>query len=237
MRWNRANRTPRSDPTEIHVWRIPLDAGADLDRVVAALSDEEVRRADRFRFPLHRRRWMTARAALRTILAAYLGESPGGLAFDHGPGGKPFLAAPDGAPDLRFNLAHSGDLALCAVALQREVGVDVERLRRDAPLVELARRWFSAGEVEALLALPSDRRSAAFFACWTRKEAVVKAEGATVPAALKRFAVPLDPLAGETIARGPERAWTLATLDVGPGYAAALAYEGPAEMRRFRWTA
>lgn len=237
MRWNRPDHTPRIDPPEIHVWRARLDDPSPGEAALReSLSPAEGRRADRFRFPLHRRRWIASRAALRTILGAYLDRPPREIAFERDPGGKPRLAGRPGDPDLRFNLAHSGEWAICAVAVGRDVGIDVERMRRDAPLVDLARRWFAPEEVEGLLAVPAAHRSAAFFACWTRKEAVVKAEGATVPAALRRFAVPVDPLAREVRARGPERSWSIATLEVATGYAAALAFDGPAEQRRYRWS-
>lgn len=238
MRWNRPDTRPRIDAPQIHVWRARLDAASPPESaLLEALSPEERRRAERFRFPLHRRRWIASRAALKTILGAYLDRPPREIGFETGPGGKPRLAGRPGAADLRFNLAHSGEWAVVAVALGRDVGIDVERMRRDAPLLDLARRWFAPEEVAGLLAVPAAHRPAAFYACWTRKEAVIKAEGATVPAALRRFAVPVDPLAAEVRAEGPERSWSVATLEVGAGYAAALAFEGPAEQRRYGWSA
>lgn len=219
------------------MWRIRLDAAPDPERVAEELSDEEVRRAERFRLPVHRRRWSAAQSALRSILGRYLDRPPAALDFRRGRYGKPHLDREDDLPDLRFNLTHSADLALVAVTLEREVGIDVEQMRPDRPVTDLARRWFASEEAGAILDLPSDERARGFFACWTRKEAVIKAEGLTVPAALKRFTVPVGPLEREVVTEGPERTWSLASLDVGAGFAAALAYEGSsADTLGFGWS-
>lgn len=237
MRWNRADRTPRIDPSEIHVWRVPLDATPDPERIAEALSEREIRRAERFRVALHRRRWSTAQLALRSILGSYLDRPAGAVDFAYGPHGKPGLDREDALPDLRFNLTHSDDLALVAVTLGREIGIDLERARGDRPVVDLARRWFAPEESTAVLELPADERAAGFFACWTRKEAVIKAEGLTVPAALKRFTVPVGPLDGAVVTQGPERTWSLASLDVDAGFAAALACEASASgTKGYRWS-
>lgn len=237
MRWNRADRAPRIDPSEIHVWRVPLNAASDPDRMAETLSPEEIRRAERFRIPRHRRGWSAAQLALRSILGSYLDRPAGAVEFAFGPYGKPCLDRKDALLDLRFNLTHSADLALVAVTDGREVGIDLERTRADRPVADLARRWFAPEEAAAVLELPTAERATGFFACWTRKEAIIKAEGLTVPAALKRFTVPVGPLDGAVETRGPERVWSLASLDVGDGFAAALACEESAtEMRGFRWS-
>jgi phosphopantetheinyl transferase len=144
----------------------------------------------------------TARAALREILAGYLGESDPELA--PGPNGKPGLAT---APErLSFNLSHSGALALVAIAPGgTEVGVDVERIRPRRDLVRLARRWLPAADAEAVAAASADEREAAFYAAWTRHEARVKCTGTGLSG---------PPPGPEVEALG---------LDVGDGYAAAVA--------------
>ena len=125
---------------EVHVWRIALDCG-DGDSLRSGLSSDELARAARFHFERDRTRFSVARAALREILAHYLGASPDEIAFVYGGHGKPALAPPHG--DLRFNLSHSHDVALCAVARGREVGVDVERIRELDDLEENPDGMFS----------------------------------------------------------------------------------------------
>lgn len=236
MTWTTPPASFRIEPDEVHVWRARLDAPGALAAGRALLSADERRRAERFRFPLHRARWTAARGILRRILAGYVGADPAALRFTYGERGKPRLEAGPGPEAPSFNLAHAGDLALLAVARGRAVGVDVEGIRRDAPIAALVRRWFAPAEAEALLAMGAAERRAAFFAAWTRKEAVVKARGAALPGALRGFAVPVDPAATVARVEGPAIGrWTLAALDPGPGFAAALAYEGRARTRRFRW--
>ncbi|MCC6862392.1 MAG: 4'-phosphopantetheinyl transferase superfamily protein [Bryobacterales bacterium] len=210
-------------PAEVQVWRVPLEGGGD-PRV---LSEQERERAARFRFERHRRRFTAAHTALRSILARATGELPGSLRFAFGPYGKPALES----GRVRFNLSHSSEVALVALAVDREVGVDVERMRPEITAERIAERFFSPHEVEALRALPEERRFEAFFHCWTRKEAFIKARGEGFSHPLDSFDVSLVP--GEParlLATRPDAAeasrWSLAELPVPSGYTAALAVEG-----------
>lgn len=240
MDWTTPHRSSDLARDEAHVWRIDLRARSPIEGDLAILSDEERRRARRFRFEIHRDRYVAAHAALRRVLARYLDASPGDIRFRSGPRGKPYLAGADRRGDVRFNLSDSGDLALCAVTRGREIGVDVERLRRDAPVLDLARRWLAPSEVAALRALPPPRRTAAFFACWTRKEAYVKAHGGSIIRSLRTFAVsvaPEDRAVEVVVHDDPDaaRRWTVVSLDVAPGFAGAVAAEGEVRLRGFRW--
>ncbi|HEX8557463.1 MAG TPA: 4'-phosphopantetheinyl transferase superfamily protein [Pyrinomonadaceae bacterium] len=227
--WRGAPERPRADGAEVHVWRVtPLTRPADeVAALRALLSEDEAARADRFRFERHRGHFIVARAALRRILGRYLGSPGRLLRFGYNEYGKPSLAH----PTLRFNLSHAGEVALLAVTSGREVGVDVEAIRDDVEGEKLAEHFFSPGEVETLMSLPEAARARAFFDCWTRKEAFIKALGSGLSHPLDAFDVSLAP--GEPAALLRTRAdsreaarWTLRELEPGEGYAAAVAVEG-----------
>lgn len=183
---------------------------------------------------------MAARAALRSVLGLYLEVDPSAVRLAGGPAGKPRL---EDDPGIEFNLSHSEDLAVVAVTRGRPVGVDVERMRRGIPYERLAERFFAPSEVTALRGLPPRVRSAGFFACWTRKEAWLKASGrleSGLPSALPRFAVSVEPhpaTLAVTLEGDPDEGsrWSLVDLRVGPGYAGAVAVRGPARTRFYRW--
>ena len=224
---------------DVHVWRIGLTASAEeLSRLASLLTADEHARAARFHFERDARPWTVARAALRALLAGYTGAAPSAIELETGPHGKPRLRG--AARDVRFNLSHSGELALCAIALGQEVGIDVEAVRADRAGDDIARRFFAPAEVSALAALPAAARVEAFFTCWTRKEAYVKARGAGLALGLDRFEVSLAPgAAAALLATHDEPAeaarWQLGALDPGPGYAAALVVEGRAAVRCWQW--
>jgi 4'-phosphopantetheinyl transferase len=180
---------------------------------------------------------------LRSILGRYLNTDPRHLQFSRGPHGKPALATERGSDAVCFNLAHSHDVALCAVARGRDIGVDVERVRADVNVDLIAERFFSQREIAALGSLPPERKLTAFFTCWVRKEAYVKARGDGLAMDLDSFSVSLSP--GEPAAlldvQGhPEEAlaWSLTELDFDPSFAAALAVRaGECRVRWWQFTA
>ena len=213
----------------VHVWCAPLDPPAGAVRGYAALlAPDERARAERFRFEQHRRQYTVARGVLRSLLGRYLGADPRALAFRYASHGKPELDGGGGA--LRFNVSHSGELALYAVARGREVGVDVEHVHPLDDAEEIAERFFSAAERAAFRALPPEAKEVAFFDCWTRKEAYIKAIGEGLSFPLHAFDVSLAP--GEparllgAVDREQAARWTLRELDPAPGYRAALVVEG-----------
>jgi 4'-phosphopantetheinyl transferase len=217
---------------EIHVWRASLDPAAScIERLQSSLSADERQRAARFHFPRDRRRFTVARGVLRDILGRYLGVPPSALAFCYSTYGKPALADVAVATGLRFNVSHSHEMALFAVARGREVGVDIEYLGREIRAEEIAERFFSAHERANLRALPAEVKHQAFFNCWTRKEAYIKAHGEGLSLPLDQFDVTLAP--GEPAVllatrSDPREAlsWSLQALTPGPDYVAALAVEG-----------
>jgi 4'-phosphopantetheinyl transferase len=228
---------PRPNPPlgahDVHVWRVPLD-DARADAYAGLLSDDERRRAARFVRDVHRRRFIAAHGALRSILAGYVGAEPAALDFVSGEHGKPALRGATGRAAVEFNLSHSDDLALVAVARAHAVGVDLERWSEGVEYLELAERFFSPGERRALRALAHvpDLVEAGFFAAWTRKEAYLKATGHGITRGLHHFDVALAPgeparLLADRLDADATARWTMFALDPAPGYSAALVAASP----------
>lgn len=229
--WGEPPAAAGSSHATVHVWRAGLDLPpADLTALLPTLSQDERARANAFRSSPARARFVAARGLLRRILVRYLGGHPGDLRFSYGVRGKPALAHDAGARSLRFSVAHSRGLALYAISWGREIGVDLECVD---PAVDsaMAERLFSPLEIAALRALPPGHRAAGFYACWTRKEAYLKARGDGFAVDPDRFGVSVAPdgtpalLFDRDTPDGGAR-WSLAALHVFPGYAAALCVEG-----------
>jgi len=224
-------------PGEVHLWRIALDLSpAQLAELAGVLSPEEQERARRFHFRQDRNRFIAARGRLRTVLGGYAGIAPEQIRFQYSARGKPSLAGT--GRDVRFNLAHSRDLALLAVTLQREVGVDVEFIRPEPQEDKLAEHFFSPRETTALRSLPVADQPRAFFNCWTRKEAFLKAMGEGLPFGLNRFTVSLRPGEPAALLEAPAEAgdvsrWSLRHLEPAPGCVGAVAVAGPLEHITF----
>ena len=219
--------------SDVHVWQTSLAlADSLLSQLRASLSSEECARAERFAFEDARVRFIAAHGLLRTIVSRYVNERPGTLTFTSGRHGKPALAELPGTVEkVRFNLAHSHDSALIAVARGREVGIDLERIRDNVESLKLAERFFSPGELEHLRHLPTDQANRLFFTLWTSKEAYLKARGTGLSLGLDRFEVRLVP--EEPMARvrllGESREhenYLVRILSLGPDYAGAVAAEG-----------
>jgi len=237
--WDPPPATFRLGDAELHVWRAAINVDAvTVERLAHLLSPDERERAARFVFAVDRKRFIVARGTLRWLLGAYLDVPPPALRFDYTAYGKPSLASPQGGPQLCFNLSHSGELALIALAWERRVGVDVERVCQELHYTTLLPGIFSAREQLALAALPEERRRRAFYDSWTRKEAYLKARGEGLSYPPDRVELSLGPgdsatlhLPPEALSGGP---WLLYALDPGAGYAAAVAAEGSlARLCRF----
>ena len=240
--WEAPPAAPVLGEGEVHVWRASLARPpGELERLYALLSDDERSRAGRFRFPVHRDRFVAGRGIQRELLARYLGAPPAALRYRLSEHGKPALDGPREAGDLRFNVSNAADGLLVAVTRGREVGVDLEALRPMPDGEAIAGRFFSAPENEAFRALAPDERDLGFFACWTRKEAFIKAVGEGLSMPLDRFDVTLAPREPARLLRtrpDPAEAarWTLRELDPGPGWVAAVATEGSGwTLRLFDW--
>ena len=212
---------------DIHVWTLRIDAPAGIAaEFEPVLVPSEMERAARFRFDHLRRSFVIARGALRCLLGRYLSVCPASLHLDYGSKGKPGLASAGG---IEFNVTHSGGLAVFAFTIGCPVGVDLEQIRPLTGIEDIASRFFCPEETVELMSLPPSERERAFFRCWTRKEAYVKATGDGLSTPLDAFRVTLRPdepahfvhMAHDTKAAS---AWTLHDLNLASDYAAALAY-------------
>jgi 4'-phosphopantetheinyl transferase len=224
----------------VDVWRVPLEMPeGEWDLLEASLSVEERARASRLRQTVNRSRFVAAHGALRAILGRCLGFEPRRLRFSYGRFGKPALCGPLGASLVQFNLSYSGSLALVAASFGRRLGIDLERIDASRSGEEIADRFFSAPEIAALRAIPYERRTDAFFTCWTRKEAYVKARGDGLSFPLDRFSVTVSPEEPTILLDSDDREtqdWVLQDIGPEPGWAAALAVEGKGwSLRRWRW--
>lgn len=195
------------------------------------LTPDEAARAARFRFERDRFAFVARRGILRTLLGRCLAQEAITLPLTANRYGKPALDAGLSGVDLRFNISHSAGLALFAFAVARDVGVDIEAVRPDVDCELVARSVFSESEQRALRSVPAADRRAAFFACWTRKEAYIKARGVGLSMALDQFDVTLQPgepacLLATRDDPGEAARWSMVSLDAGPDHRAALVAEG-----------
>jgi 4'-phosphopantetheinyl transferase len=213
---------------QVDIWRIRLDLPmSSIRQLEESLSEDEKDRASRFYFLADQNRYIISHGSLRKILALYLHCEPDQLSFSVNAYGKPSLDQ----GSLEFNLSHSGDFALLAITQERKIGVDVERMRTGISADIIGGHYFSKAEMAELQAMPLEQRETAFFLCWTRKEAYIKAQGQGLSLPLDSFDVSLTPDRPAILhATRPDLAeaarWTLLSLKVDPGYEAAVAVEG-----------
>jgi 4'-phosphopantetheinyl transferase len=243
MFWN--VRPPLSDKPlsidgkTVDAWQIRLsDVAPDVSELSSLLSPDELQTVGNFYFKKDQLRFIATRGFLRNILALYLDAPPAELQFAYSEFGKPSLSSDFASTGLRFNVSHAGDMALFAVAYNREVGVDVEQIRADFEFEPIAENFFSAPEVGNLRAIPLDARPRAFFECWTRKEALIKARGEGLSYPLNRFTVSFGQEEEQKIEvyDDPEELypWGLCSLSFERGYVGAVAatgYDWKLEMR------
>jgi len=220
------------DYNTVHVWRSRFQASyISQKKFVGSLSAEEMDRARRFVRESDRDRYIFAHALLRSILGTYLGCSPQDLVFGTNQYGKPFLVSPYGNNEIQFNLSHSRDMTLIAVARGTAVGIDVEYIRRVSDAHEIVDRFFSTHERRFLFSLSPTDFNEAFFACWTSKEAFAKGLG-------EGLSYPLDKLSVIFSNEGPGdivfyddasdfQSWKMIRVSPSPGYSGALAIEAP----------
>lgn len=216
---------------EVHVWRAILHwPSAHGEPMARLLSPDERDKMTSFHFEQDRLRYLVGRAVLRTLVGRLSGARASDLRFEYSAFGKPSLAAGTDT-QLQFNISHSADMVLIALARGRAIGIDVECIRSNAAIMSIAARYFSTKEYETLTSLEPTMQRGAFFACWTRKEAYLKARGDGLRLPLNRFEVVLAPgeeprLTANLDDLSEPTRWSLRELDVGQDYKAALAVEG-----------
>jgi 4'-phosphopantetheinyl transferase len=209
---------------EIAVWKTLLDQGADeIEKLETKLSQDEKDRASRFHFSRDRERFVLARGTLRKLIGGYLKLPPEEVRFRYGPQGKPAL---DMNSPLHFNLSHSQNMALFAFALERRIGIDIERIQRDFNAADIAARYFSDAERLELRSLPPELHAEAFFLCWTRKEAFLKACGTGLNTPLNGFSVHLTPCQPAGFGAGIGPGWQIESFYACDDYPAAVVYDG-----------
>ncbi len=230
----------------IYVWSVLLDDDSSrLEAFDGFLSKDERERANRFRVERDRNRWVMARCALRLVLSEFCAAAPADIHFSYERKGKPRLTFPETDPKLHFNLSHSGNLAMIAVAPGYPVGIDVEQIRSLPELEDITITHFSRRERETILALAEPQRTQAFFRCWTSKEAFIKLLGDGLSVPLDGFEVAVAPDQPQALVSmdglaGEPRDWQLHGLQTPDGYVATLAVdaqrtrqsEGPSLVER-----
>lgn len=213
----------------VHLWAASLDQPPiALARLKSSLSEDEIQRSQRYVRADLKQRFIVGRGILRYILSRYMGIAAGEIRFIYGPHGKPSLQLSSASDRIHFNLAHTGNLVIYAFSRACELGVDIEQVQSLPDLIQVARRFFAPQELATLLALPAEQQERAFYTCWVRKEAFIKASGKGLTQALDSFVVSLAPgqpaalleLHGDTTDLS---GWSIEELPVPSGFEAALA--------------
>jgi 4'-phosphopantetheinyl transferase len=224
---------------EAHVWRADLDLSESLQSsFLKLLSSDEKERANKFRFVKDSRNFIAARGMLRSLIGTYLEINPEEISFQYSEFGKPSFA---NDKLLEFNISHSQNIALFAFTKKFNIGVDVEFVNPDIEVKDIATNFFSANERMNLLALPEQEQTLAFFNCWTRKEAFIKAVGEGLSFPLDKFEVSLEPgKPAQVLATHwqPEAVskWSIYSLSPKANFVGSLAIEGIVEgVKCWNW--
>ncbi|MBW4554003.1 MAG: 4'-phosphopantetheinyl transferase superfamily protein [Aphanocapsa sp. GSE-SYN-MK-11-07L] len=217
---------------EVHVWWASLETTALLEKTLAqTLSADEQARAAKFHFDKDRKHFVVARGLLRMLLGQYLGIKANQIEFSYGSQGKPALAPCDREPTLSFNLSHSQDHVLYAFTQNRQIGIDLEYIRRLPDIETIVEHFFSAREHSVFQTLSPSQKIIAFFSTWTCKEAVLKAIGEGLAQPMDQIEVSLDLSESVrllSIEDDPKLSaqWSLYRLQPVPDYSATLAVRG-----------
>jgi 4'-phosphopantetheinyl transferase len=230
--WSRPAQDLALNEGDLHIWLAWLDVETqELTRLRSYLNREEVSRAERFVFPRDRNHFIVARGRLRELLGKYLHCPPNAVQFKTGRYGK--LSLFDDRDRLHFNLSHSHGLAIYGICMGREIGIDTEKTRPGFAGGEIAQRYFSASEQQELAEVPQEIRDTAFFLCWTRKEAYIKAHGDGLQIPLDSFDVSLTPGQPEQLRSADCDRWSMRSFIPAPEFVAAIVVEGEIRSTHF----
>lgn len=213
---------------EVHLWHCRFDINRNrIDEFIQLLSKDEREKSCKFKFKIDRQRSIISRGVLRTLLGRYLEIQPWDLQFGYTEYGKPFLKNESG---IQFNLSHSHNRAVFAFVQDAEIGVDIEKIKSDFEVMDIARNFFSSDEIQTLEALPAKEWAAGFYRCWTRKESFIKAKGSGLSFSLSSFSVSLDADRAELLRtewHPPEKKeWQMFSFRPSEDYQAALLVRG-----------
>lgn len=225
--------------SDVHAWFLDLRFDAEtLSELRRRLSVDEEARVRQFRFPKDQERFVSSRGLLRDLLGYYVGCKPEALSFLYGAAGKPTLAPACAGEGIDFNLAHSGDYALVAIARHREVGIDIESTERQSNIEKIARRFFSPTELASFLESPRDQRADAFLRHWVRKEAYLKARGFGLTRHEEGFDAALGDVSTSAFVHADGTSWTAREILPRAGCRASVVAQGTDwHLQCFDWNA
>ena len=235
--WNEPKSTPVLIGNEVHVWCATLDISTESrTKHRNTLSPDEHTRVNGLVFERPLNQFIAARGILRVILGQYLNTSPANIEFEYGPQGKPFIKS--NSTSLQFNVSHSENKAIYAIAQNAEVGIDIEKIHHIDDCLKIAQRFFSPQEVSELNKQPSDELQTAFLTCWTRKESYIKAIGQGISMPLDKFSVSVSlneppKLISNELEPDELNKWTFTSIAPIDGYVGTVACEGYVETFQF----
>lgn len=225
-------------PNEVHLWHCRFDANkAYIEDFKRMLSDDEVEKASRFKFDIHREQSIISRGLLRTLLGRYLQISPNNLRFGYTEFDRPFLKE---KTSLEFNVSHSGNRLVIGFVQNVEIGVDIEKLKSDFDVMAIAQSFFSLDEIETLNDLPDENKVDAFYRCWTRKESFIKAKGSGLSFPLTSFSVSLNTDTAKLLRTDwdtrEKEEWQIFTFTPQESYQGAISVRSPiSDVRQMDW--
>ncbi|PKA96764.1 4'-phosphopantetheinyl transferase [Flavobacteriaceae bacterium MAR_2009_75] len=212
---------------EVHIWYFDVEEfEKDLDFYNNYLSTEELLRSQRFKFEKDRKINVLARSSLRILSGKYLGCEPEKIKIAYEEFDKPYLVD---YPDFKFNVSHSGQYVALAFVKNFKCGVDIERIKNDFDVLEIADNFFSPSEIEQLHNVPKNQLFIAFYRLWTRKESFIKAKGSGLSFPLSSFSVSLDKnahLLSTDWDSDEKHRWSMTSFEPAPGYQGALSVQG-----------